>query len=139
MKVKRFPTHDTFNGWTNTLSPRQYRPAQSEEKRVGLLLIGTGAAGLAWTGQIALSQNFAPGFGQQDTNVYSAMVPNGVGMTKGTMAGRLAAEMAAGEKSQLLEDMLALGKPGKLPPESFLCPGMFAKVRWWEKTSRFER
>ncbi len=92
-----------------------------------------------WTGQVALAQNFAPGFGQLAPNVFSAMVQNGVGMTKGTMAGKLAAEMASDKHSSLLDDMLALGKPSKLPPQPLLSIGMFAKVRWWEWTSRFER
>ena len=36
--------------------------------------------------------NFAHGFGKVCENVWSAMIQNGVGITKGTMSGRLAAD-----------------------------------------------
>ena len=36
--------------------------------------------------------NFAPGFGKVRENVWSAMIQNGVEITKGTMSGRLAAD-----------------------------------------------
>ena len=36
--------------------------------------------------------NFALVFGKVRENVWSAMIQNGVGITKGTMSGRLAAD-----------------------------------------------
>ena len=126
----------------DTVGDRAYKASaklQLEQIKARFPMIKDNPIEHTWTGQIALSKNFAPGFGQLDTNVYSAMIQNGVGMTKGTMAGRLAAEMASDVASPLLEDMLALGKPQKLPPEPFLSLGMFAKIRWWEWSSRSER
>jgi len=92
-----------------------------------------------WTGQIGLASNFAPGFGQVRDNVWSAMIQNGVGMTKGTMSGRLAAEALNGIDSQLLKDIQAMGNPEQLPPQPILSMGIWAKVKWWEWTQRSER
>ncbi|XAT60237.1 FAD-dependent oxidoreductase [Rhodobacteraceae bacterium Araon29] len=92
-----------------------------------------------WTGQIGLTSNFAPGFGQVRENVWSAMIQNGVGMTKGTMSGRLAAEALNGIDSQLLQDIQAMGRPEQLPPQPILSMGIWAKVKWWEWTQRAER
>ena len=92
-----------------------------------------------WTGQIGLASNFAPGFGQVRENVWSAMIQNGVGMTKGTMSGRLAAEALNGIDSQLLKDIQAMGNPEQLPPQPILSMGIWTKVKWWEWTQRSER
>ena len=92
-----------------------------------------------WTGQIGLASNFAPGFGQVRENVWSAMIQNGVGMTKGTMSGILAAEALNGIDSQLLQDIQAMGNPEKLPPQPILSIGIWAKVKWWEWLQRAER
>ena len=92
-----------------------------------------------WTGQLGLASNFAPGFGKVRENVWSAMIQNGVGMTKGTMSGMLAADALNGINSQLLEDITAMGVPGKLPPQPILSMGIWAKVKWWEWSQRAER
>ena len=72
-------------------------------------------------------------------NVWSAMIQNGVGMTKGTMSGMLSADALNGINSQLLEDITAMGVPGKLPPQPILSMGIWAKVKWWEWLQRAER
>tara|TARA_B110000495_G_scaffold35429_1_gene28236 strand:- start:319 stop:1527 length:1209 start_codon:yes stop_codon:yes gene_type:complete len=92
-----------------------------------------------WTGQLGLASNFAPGFGKIRENVWSAMIQNGVGMTKGTMSGLLAADALNGINSQLLEDIEAMGNPGQLPPQPILSMGIWAKVKWWEWSQRAER
>ncbi len=91
-----------------------------------------------WAGQITLSQNFAPGFGQPRENVFTAVCQNGVGVTKGTISGLLAADRATGRDNPLLADMLALGEPSTLPPRPFLDLGVWAKMKWWEHQHRFE-
>ena len=92
-----------------------------------------------WTGQLGLASNFAPGFGKVRENVWSAMIQNGVGMTKGTMSGMLAADALNGIGSQLLEDIKAMGNPEQLPPQPILSMGIWAKVKWWEWSQRAER
>jgi glycine/D-amino acid oxidase-like deaminating enzyme len=91
-----------------------------------------------WMGVITLSQNFAPGFGQHSANVFTAVCQNGVGVTKGTISGLLAADLATGQDNPLLTDMLALGQPTRLPPRPFLDLGVRAKIKLWEHQQRFE-
>ena len=84
----------------------------------------------SWTGFICLSRNAAPGFGRVAANVYAAVCQNAVGVTKGTIGGILAADMATGRDSPLIADMESLGRPDKLPPRPFLDLGVRAKFAW---------
>jgi len=83
-----------------------------------------------WTGFICLSRNDAPGFGQVAGNVYAAVCQNAVGVTKGTIGGILAADMATGQDNPLIADMVSLGTPQSLPPRPFLDLGVRAKMAW---------
>jgi glycine/D-amino acid oxidase-like deaminating enzyme len=83
-----------------------------------------------WAGFVCLSQNHAPGFGKVAPNIWAAVCQNAVGVTKGTIAGVLAADMACGEDNPLIADMEALGKPQKLPPQPFLDWGVRIRNRW---------
>ena len=91
-----------------------------------------------WAGFICASQNGAPGFGLVAPNVYSAVCQNGVGLTKGTVAGLLIADLATGQESALVDDMLALGEPSQLPPRPFLDWGVRARFAWELWSSRAE-
>ena len=84
----------------------------------------------SWMGFICLSRNEAPGFGQVAGNVYSAICQNAVGVTKGTISGMLAADLATGRDNPLIADIQALGTPEKLPPRPFLDIGVRAKFAW---------
>ena len=92
-----------------------------------------------WAGVITMSWNFAPGFGQMAPNVWTAVCQNGVGVTKGTIAGRLAADMATGRDDPLMADMEALGKPVRLPPKPFLEVGVPLWIKRLERQARAER
>ena len=83
-----------------------------------------------WTGYICLSENGSPGFGQLDGNIYSAVCQNAVGVTKGTIGGLLAADMACGEDNALIGYMQSLGEPKKVPPRPFLDIGVRGKFAW---------
>ena len=83
-----------------------------------------------WTGFICLSRNGSPGFGRVAPNVYAAVCQNAVGVTKGTIGGRLAADMACGVDNPMIADMESLGEPDKLPPRPFLDIGVRAKFAW---------
>ena len=83
-----------------------------------------------WTGFICLSRNAAPGFGRVAPNVYAAVCQNAVGVTKGTIGGILAADMASDEDNPLIADMESLGSPDPLPPRPFLDIGVRAKFAW---------
>ena len=92
-----------------------------------------------WTGFICLSRNHAPGFGRVAPNVYAAVCQNAVGVTKGTISGVLAADMAMGEDNPLIADMESLGTPAPLPPRPFLDIGVHARWAWEIWRARAER
>ena len=83
-----------------------------------------------WTGFLCLARNGAPGFGRVADNVYAAVCQNAIGVTKGTIGGLLAADMAAGEDNALIAEMESLGTPGRLPPRPFLDLGVRARFAW---------
>lgn len=83
-----------------------------------------------WMGFLCLSRNGAPGFGRVAPNVYAAVCQNAVGVTKGTIGGRLAADMACDVDNPMIADMESLGEPDKLPPRPFLDIGVRAKFTW---------
>jgi glycine/D-amino acid oxidase-like deaminating enzyme len=83
-----------------------------------------------WTGFICLSRNGTPGFGRVAPNVWAAVCQNAVGVTKGTIGGILAADMACGEDNPLIADMESLGAPNRLPPRPFLDIGVRARFAW---------
>ncbi len=91
-----------------------------------------------WTGFICLSRNGAPGFGQVAPNVWMAVCQNAVGVTKGTIGGLLAADMASGRDNPLIDDMRGLGTPARLPPRPFLDLGVRARFRWELWSNRHE-
>lgn len=83
-----------------------------------------------WTGYVCLSRNHAPGFGRVAPNVWAAVCQNAVGVTKGTIGGLLAADMACGVDNPLISDMESLGTPSPLPPRPFLDLGVRVRSAW---------
>lgn len=83
-----------------------------------------------WTGYICLSQNSAPGFGKLARNIHAAVCQNAVGVTKGTISGLLAADMACGVDNALIGHMRQLGAPNRLPPQPFCGLGVRARMAW---------
>jgi glycine/D-amino acid oxidase-like deaminating enzyme len=92
-----------------------------------------------WAGFVCLSRNHAPGFGRVAPSVYSAVCCNAVGVTKSTIGGMLAADMACGEDNPLIADMEDLGQPATLPPQPFLGVGVRLRERWELWRNRHER
>lgn len=80
-----------------------------------------------WRGFVCLSRNHAPGFGRLGPSVLGAVCQNAVGVTKGTIGGLLAADMASGEDNPLIADMESQGKPMHLAPRPFLDLGVHAR------------
>ncbi len=91
-----------------------------------------------WTGFLCLSKNLAAGFGRHHPNVFSAVCQNGVGVTKGTQAGVLVADLACGIDNPLIADIEALGQPNRVPPEPFLGLGVRANLAWQGWLARSE-
>ncbi|MEM7069401.1 MAG: FAD-binding oxidoreductase [Pseudomonadota bacterium] len=83
-----------------------------------------------WVGFICMSHNGSPMFGQVAPNVWIAACQNGIGITKGTISGHLAADMACGEENPLIADMESLGLPNTLPPRPLVEIGARARLNW---------
>lgn len=86
-----------------------------------------------WAGQLCLSRNSVPAFGAVGEGIYAAGCQNGLGVCKGTLHGKLIADLAAGADEPLLSDMLAMDKPERLPPEPFLSAGVNLKLWWMQR------
>lgn len=85
-----------------------------------------------WGGRLCLSRNSVSVFGEIDTNLFSACCQNGLGTAKGTISGKLAAEMACGHTSPLLDQQLSYEEPKQLPPEPIAKLGATAVLKWGE-------
>ncbi len=85
-----------------------------------------------WGGRLCLSWNGVPAFGEIEQGLYSACCQNGLGTSKGTLSGMLAAELAVQGSSPLVARMLAFDPPKRLPPEPLAWLGANAHIRWEE-------
>ena len=92
----------------------------------------------SWAGFVCLSRNSAPGFGKVADNVWCTVCQNAVGVTKGTVGGMLAADMASGQDNPLIADMESLGSPSSLPARPFLDLGVRARFAWELWSNRHE-
>jgi glycine/D-amino acid oxidase-like deaminating enzyme len=70
-----------------------------------------------WGGVTAITRNGGLYFGQPRRGLFCAAGCNGSGVVRGSINGRLLAEMAAGSQSPLLTDRLALRGPSWIPPD----------------------
>jgi len=92
-----------------------------------------------WGGVCALSRNYTSFFGELKPGLYASCCHNGVGAARGTISGKLLAEMASGGDSALQRDMQQVsGMPAWLPPQPFLGVGVRARLKMAEWASRSE-
>ena len=84
----------------------------------------------SWVGYICMSQNGAPMFGGVAPDVWMAACQNGIGVTKGTIGGLLAADLACNQHNPLIADMERLGTPNAIPPRPFVDVGARIKLGW---------
>jgi glycine/D-amino acid oxidase-like deaminating enzyme len=85
-----------------------------------------------WGGRLCLSRNHVPAFGEIAQGLFSACCCNGLGTARSTLAGMLAADLATGAPSVLLDQMLSERPPSRLPPEPIAWLGATARIRWSE-------
>ena len=64
------------------------------------------------------------------SNAYSAVCQNGGGVTRGTIAGILAADRACVVDNPLIAEIEKQGTPDRVPPRPFLDVGVHAKLAW---------
>jgi glycine/D-amino acid oxidase-like deaminating enzyme len=86
-----------------------------------------------WSGRLCLSRNEAWALGELQPGLYSACCQNGLGTTRGTVAGIVAAEMASGGCEQsLVPDYQSQALPQRLFPEPFMTLGARNVIRFRE-------
>lgn len=86
----------------------------------------------SWAGRLCLSLNHVPVFGEIEEGLFSACCENGLGTVKSTLAGLLAAELATGTRSKLLDEYQAQSAPRRLPPKPIAYLGINSVIRWQE-------
>jgi glycine/D-amino acid oxidase-like deaminating enzyme len=70
-----------------------------------------------WGGVVGVSTNHAQFFGPLAPGLFASACYNGVGISIGTISGKLLADLAVGSESQLLREIQDLPKPGWIPPD----------------------
>jgi glycine/D-amino acid oxidase-like deaminating enzyme len=83
-----------------------------------------------WVGYDSMSTDRSHGFGHLAPHVFAAVCQNGIGITKGTISGLLAADLACGRDNPLIADLEGLGAPPRLPPRPFLDLGLLVRFGW---------
>jgi len=85
-----------------------------------------------WGGRLCLSKNNVAVFGEIEENLYSACCQNGLGTAKGTISGKLMAELACDFSSPLLDMQMSYEEPTQLPPRLVAKIGASAVLSWGE-------
>jgi glycine/D-amino acid oxidase-like deaminating enzyme len=83
-----------------------------------------------WTGHLSATRSGEPRFARLDNGIHIAAGCNGSGVARGTLWGRLLAEMASGGQSALLTAVLHHAQPGWLPPRPFFDIGAAMRLRY---------
>lgn len=82
-----------------------------------------------WTGHLSATRSGQPYFAKVQDGVYAVAGCNGSGVARGTLWGRLLAEMACGANSPLLQSVMDRARPGWLPPRPFFDIGAVLRMR----------
>ncbi|UWF51555.1 FAD-binding oxidoreductase [Pseudomonas sp. N3-W] len=80
-----------------------------------------------WTGHLSASRSGQPYFSQVEQGLFAVAGCNGSGVARGSLWGRLLAELASGSSSPLLDAVMERAQPGWLPPRPFFDIG--ARIR----------
>jgi glycine/D-amino acid oxidase-like deaminating enzyme len=109
----------TFDPSLEVNAARIARVAQDHDRAFAARfpMLGGVTMDYRWGGRLCLSRNNVQVIGELDQNLYSACCQNGLGIAKGTLAGRLAVELALGRTSPALTRALAADAPTRLPPK----------------------
>jgi glycine/D-amino acid oxidase-like deaminating enzyme len=92
-----------------------------------------------WGGRLCLSFNGVQVFGEIEEGAYAAVCCNGLGASKGTLVGMLAAEHAVGHRNPYVDVYLAQAKPRRIPPDPFSFIGANVYIGWKEKRAGAEK
>ena len=92
----------------------------------------------SWAGHLCLSVNSVSVTGKLDDGLYAACCQNGLGTTRGTLAGIGVAEMSCGETSDITRFFSNEPEPKKLPPPPFSTLGANIYLKLKERNARYE-
>jgi glycine/D-amino acid oxidase-like deaminating enzyme len=92
-----------------------------------------------WGGRLCLSFNGVQVFGEIESDLYSACCQNGLGASKGTLIGMLAAEHASGHANPYIDEYLEQDRPTRIPPDPFSYVGANVFLRWKEWRAGLEK
>ncbi|MBD9578392.1 FAD-binding oxidoreductase [Pseudomonas sp. PDM23] len=92
----------------------------------------------SWTGHLSGTRSGEPYFARVDQGLHAVAGCNGSGVARGTLWGRLLVEMAVGDSSSVLADVLAQASPGYLPPSPFFDIGASLRMAWEVRRARAE-
>jgi len=81
-----------------------------------------------WGGTTALTRNGGVFFGKLADGIYGSLGCNGSGVLRGTVNGRLLAELMLDHRSEALDAVLGLGGPSWLPPEPLRALGVKSAI-----------
>jgi glycine/D-amino acid oxidase-like deaminating enzyme len=82
-----------------------------------------------WTGHLSASRSGQPYFAKVEEGVFAVAGCNGSGVARGTLWGRLLAELASGGDSPLMRSVMQRAQPGWLPPKPLLDIGAMLRMR----------
>lgn len=82
-----------------------------------------------WTGHLSATRSGQPYFAKVEDGVFAVAGCNGSGVARGTLWGRLLAELASGASSPLLRSVMDRAQPGWLPPRPFFDIGAVLRMR----------
>lgn len=92
-----------------------------------------------WGGATGLSRNYETFFGPVGDRVWASGVHQSVGVARGTISGRLLAELATGQDSEQVAGMSQVsGCPARNPPEPLLGAAVRMRMKYAERVSRSE-
>lgn len=82
-----------------------------------------------WTGHLSASRSGQPYFANVQPGIFAVAGCNGSGLARGSLWGRLLAELANGASSPLLQSVMERAQPGWLPPRPFFDIGAAVRMR----------
>ena len=91
-----------------------------------------------WSGNVCISRNSKPVFEKVNENLFLAGCYNAGGVAMGSLFGKLIVDYALDQKSAELAQVLAQGKPTKLPPRPIFDIGLQARLAWQRYQGRRE-
>lgn len=82
-----------------------------------------------WTGHLSASRFGQPYFGKVEEGLFAVAGCNGSGVARGTLWGRLLAELASGSDSPILQSVLRRARPGWIPPRPLFDVGAMLRMQ----------